>query len=196
MTEGQKRRRLALEREHGRPDPKALEHAVVDLIRIAAPAPQEDLVIRSDEHPAYPRALRRLAGYHLCHECTPSVRARTTGNPLFPVNLLDQLLRHNSANHKRETIAFSKRHQGVIERAALLILWRNFTKPFSENHDRGTPAMRIGLKGSPLSPRQLLKDRLFSTRVQMPATWRGYYRRLVPTVGIARPRRHELRLAF
>src|SRR6188474_889591 len=145
MTEGQKRRRWALEREHGRPDPKALEHAVVDLIRIAAPAPQEDLVIRSDEHPAYPRALRRLAGYSLRHECTPSVAARTTGNPLFPVNLLDLLLRHNSANHKRETIAFSKRHQGVIERAALLILWRNFTKPFSENHDRGTPAMRIGL---------------------------------------------------
>ena len=54
------------------------------------------------------------------HQCTPSVAARTPGNPLFPVNLMDLLLRHNSANHKRETIAFSKRHQSVVERAALL----------------------------------------------------------------------------
>jgi hypothetical protein len=84
----------------------------------------------------------------------------------------------------------------VIERAALLILWRNFTKPFSENHDGGTPAMRIGIRATPLSPRQLLKDRLFSTRVPLPQSWRSYYRRLVPTVGIARPRRHQLRLAF
>src|SRR5258706_10912159 len=126
MTEGQKKRRLALEHDHGRPDPKALEHAMVDLIRIATPAPQA-VTIRSDEHPAYPRALRRLTGYRVRHECTPSVHARTPGNPLFPVNLMDLLLRHNSANHKRETIAFSKRHQGAIERAALLILWRNFT---------------------------------------------------------------------
>jgi transposase-like protein len=195
MTAGQKRRRQALEQDHGRPDPKALELAMADLIRIAAPLPQA-LTIRSDEHPAYPRALRRLTGYQVQHECTPSVQARTTGNPLFPVNLMDLLLRHNSANHKRETIAFSKRHQGAIERAALLILWRNFSKPFSENHDRGTTAMRVGLTATPLSPGQLLKDRLFFRRVGMPGSWRGYYRRLVPTVGIPRPRRHELRLAF
>jgi len=109
---------------------------------------------------------------------------------------MDVLLRHNSGNHKRETIAFSKRHQGAIERAALLILWRNFSKPFSENHGGGTPAMRVGLTATPLSPGQLLKDRLFFGRVRMPESWRGYYRRLVPTVGIPRPRRHELRLAF
>jgi transposase-like protein len=195
MTAGQKKRRLALEREHGRPDPKALEHAMVDLIRIAAPAPQA-LTLRSDEHPAYPRALRRLTGYHVQHECTPSVQARTPGNPLFPVNLMDTQLRHNSANHKRETIAYSKRHQAVIERGALLILWRNFTKPFSENHDGGTPAMRVGLRATPLSPEWLLKGRLFFSRVRMPESWRGYYRRRVPTVGIPRPRRHESRLAF
>src|SRR5690349_9553162 len=164
MTEGQKRRRLALERAHGRPDPKALEYAMADLIRIAAPRPQA-LTIRSDEHPAYPRALRRLTGYRVQHQCTPAVQARTAGNPLFPVNLMDVLLRHNSANHKRETIAFSKRHQGAIERAALLILWRNFSKPFSENHDRRTTAMRVGLSETALSPGRLLRDRLFFRRV-------------------------------
>jgi hypothetical protein len=38
----------------------------------------------------------------------------TAQNPLFPVNLADLLLRHSSANHKRETIAFSKRRQGAM----------------------------------------------------------------------------------
>ena len=130
------------------------------------------------------------------HEMTPSVAARTSGNPLFPVNLLDLLLRHNSANHKRETIAFSKRHQSVVERCALLILWRNFTKRFSENHDRATPAMRLGLAKTPLSPAVLLQWRLFPSRVALPVRWEGYYRRSIPTAGITKPQRHELLRAY
>ena len=36
--------------------------------------------------------------------------------------------------------------RNAIERAALLVAWRNFAKRFSENHDGGTPAMRAGVK--------------------------------------------------
>ena len=142
------------------------------------------------------RAFRRLTGWTLRHECTPSVAARTPANPLFPVNLMDLLLRHNSANHKRETIAFSKRHQSVVERAALLILWRNFTKPFSENHGGGTPAMRAGLEPGPLSLAALLKERLFPARNPLPQPWSDYYRRQVPTSRIPNPRLHRLKRAF
>jgi transposase-like protein len=195
MTARQRQRRARLEATHGRPDPQALERDMAAALRLAVPAPQP-LTVRSDEHPAYPRALRRLHGYAVRHECTPSIQARTPGNPLFPVNLLDLLLRHNGAHHKRQTIAFAKRHQAVIERAALLLLWRNFTKPFSENHGGGTPAMRLGLRPRPLHPRRLLRRRLFASRVTLPEPWCEYYRRRVPTVGIARPRHHALRLAF
>ena len=195
MTAAQKRTRAALETRYGRPDPKSIELEVAELLRIAAPR-EQTLTVHSDEHRAYPRAFARLGGVRIQHVQTPSVAARTTGNPLFPVNLLDLLLRHNSANHKRETIAYSKRHQSVIERAALLILWRNFTKPFSENHGGGTPAMRIGLSKTPLSPTALLKHRLFPTRIAMPLRWKEYYRRLVPTIGIRRPRVHALKRAF
>jgi hypothetical protein len=195
MTPPQQRRRAALERRYGRPEPRAIELEVAELLRIAVATPQS-LTIRSDEHPAYPRAFRRLQGIEVHHEPTPSVAARTPRNPLFPVNLLDLLLRHNSANHKRETIAFSKRHQSVVERAAWLLLWRNFTKPFSENHGGGTPAMRIGLCATPLSLRQLLRWRLFASRVALPRRWAEYYRREIPTPGIARPRRHALSRAF
>jgi transposase-like protein len=191
MTLRQRARRARIETAHGRPDPRALELDMAMALRLAAPVPQT-LTVRSDEHPAYPRAFQRLTGYAIRHEPTPSVQARTAGNPLFPVNLLDLLLRHNSANHKRETIAFSKRHQAVIERAALLLLWRNFGKRFSENHGGGTPAMRLGLSPRPLSVRALLSRRWFPSRVRLPEVWQNYYRRRVPTVGIARPREHRL----
>lgn len=194
MTEGQRRRRAALEAQHGRPEPSAIERDMEAALRIAAPEPQA-LTVRSDELPAYPRALRKLAGYQVHHECTSSVLARTPGNPLFPVNLADLLLRHNSANHKRETIAFSKRHQAVVERAALLVLWRNFSKPFSENHGGGTPAMRLGMSVGPQGPRALLKERLFPSRVALPEAWRDYYAGLVMTPGITNARVHTLKVA-
>jgi transposase-like protein len=195
MTAGQKRRRAALEARHGRPDPRALVEDMAAALRIAAPRPQA-LVVRSDEHPLYPPALRRLPEHGIRHEMTPSVEARTAGNPLFPVNLMDLLLRHHSANHKREGIAFSKRHQAVIERAALLVAWRNFGKRFSENHDGGTPAMRLGLTERLWSVRRMLRERRFATRVALPPAWSGYYRGEVDTPGIARPRRHRLLRAF
>ncbi len=195
MTATQKRMREQLELRYGRPNSKSIEIEVAELLRIAAPR-EQILTVRSDEHPAYPRAFARLEGVRIDHEQTPSVAARTSGNPLFPVNLLDLLLRHNSANHKRETIAYSRRHQSVIERMALLALWRNFSKRFSENHDGGTPAMRIGLCRTPLSAKALLGQRLFATRINMPGRWEVYYRRLVPTMGIRRARAHSLKRAF
>jgi transposase-like protein len=196
MTAAQKRRRAALERTFGRPDPRGIELDTAEALRLAAPRPQP-LVVRSDEHADYPRALERLrrAGYALRHECTPSVRARTAGNPLFPVNRQDLWLRHAGANHKRETIAFSKRHQAVLERAAWQALWLNWTKPFSENHGGGTPAMRAGLARRPVPVRELLARRGFPLRVCLPEPWAGYYWSSIPTPGIANERRHAPRLA-
>ncbi len=98
---------------------------MAELIRLAAPQ-AGPLLIRSDEHRAYPRAFRRLPGYQIVHEMTPSQQARTHQNPLFPVNLLELLIRHSGANHKRETIAFSKRRAGANLRLCVLVVWRNY----------------------------------------------------------------------
>ncbi len=195
MTARQKRRREWLEAEFGRPDPKAIELGTHRAMRIATPKPQA-LVVHSDEHEAYPRALRRLHGYDITHERTSSLEARTAGNPLFPVNRLDQSFRHNSANHKRETIAFSKRHQAVIWRAAWLMAWQNFAKPFSERHGGGTPAMRAGICSRPIPVPELLRWRRFPSRIALPEEWRDYYQGRVRTRRIPNERRHELKLAF
>jgi hypothetical protein len=193
MREDQKRRRATLEARYGRPHPRAIELAMAQALRLASPEPQS-LIVHSDEHQSYPRALGLLP-HRIEHRRTSSLEARTAGNPLFPVNRLDLLLRHNSANHKRETIAFSKRHQSVVERAALLLLWQNFVKPFSERRGGGTPAMRLGLRTKPESLGGILKERLFPSRVGLPEPWSAYYRREIPTPGIARPRGHRLRRA-
>ena len=194
MTARQRKVRASIERTFGKPDPKAIENGIVDLLHVAAPGKRE-LTVRSDEHPAYPRAFRRLSSHRIRHEMTPSVAARTKGNPLYPVNLMDLLLRHSGANHKRETIAYSKRNASVIERTALLILWRNYSKQYSENHGGGSPAMRIGIAEGFLGAEALLKERLFPTRIELPHVWRDYYWRNVPTRRIRNPRLHRLKRA-
>ena len=194
MSEPQKRRRARLEREDGRPDPRAIERGTRLALQLAVPLPQA-LVVRSDEHQDYPRALSGLAGYEITHQCTSSREARTANNPLFPANRLDLLLRHNGANHKRETIAFSKRHQSVVERSAWLLLWQNFAKPFSERHGGGTPAMRAGWMERPIPVAELLRDRRFPARVGLPEEWARYYRGEVKTARIRNEQRHRLKLA-
>jgi len=195
MRAAQQRRRAWLEARFGRPDPRAIERGMSTLLHLVAPEPQP-LVVRSDEHDDYPRALRRLARHPITHQKTSSRAARTAGNPLFPVNRMDLLLRHNGANHKRETIAFSKRRQGALERAALLVLWQNFAKRFSERRGGPTPAMRLGLTQRPIPLRELFAERLFPGRVRLPAEWMRYYRREVVTRRIPNGRRHTLKLAF
>ena len=194
MTTQQKRRRERLEAGFGRPDPRGIERGTAMAIRLAVPVPQS-LTIRSDEHRDYPRALARLEGYTIRHEMTSSLAARTAGNPLFPANRLDLQLRHNSAHHKRETIAFAKRHQATVERGAWLILWQNFSKPFSERHGGGTPALRLGLRNRPVPIREILRERLFVTLVGLPAEWARYYWGGVRTRRIANEQRHRLKLA-
>ena len=80
MTARQRRRRAHLEARHGRPDPRAIELDMAAALRLAAPGTAH-LTVRSDEHPAYPRALRHLAGVAVHHERTPSVAARTSTTP-------------------------------------------------------------------------------------------------------------------
>lgn len=195
MTERQKRRREVLERQYGRPDPKSIERDVASLLEVLVPIGVR-LELRSDEHPAYRRALRRLAGRSIDHAVTPSTDSRTAHNPLFAANLLDLLIRHSSANHKRETIAFSKRRQSAAERLWVLLTWRNYLKPFSERQQGPTPAMRLGLLPRRLTPEDVLARRLFPTRIELPAPWARYYWRQVQTRRIPNGQRHARAYAF
>ena len=185
MTSFQIHRRMELETRFGRPDPKAIERAIGALLRelLALLPPGERLDLHSDDHPAYQRAIQGLPREKDCprihHSITSSKERRTTSNPLFPVNLADLRIRHGQANHRRETIAFSKRRQAAIERMAVFLVWANCVKRKSEKGGQETSAMAVGLLARRLGWAQILKRRLFPRHGKLSPVWRNYYERIV-----------------
>ncbi len=176
MTPAQKKRRAELERLYGRPDPQAVRKDVRELLQVVIGG-QPEVTIYSDDHKAYPRAMRGLAP-RMRHRVTSSKERRDNRNPLWEVNLLDLLIRHCSANHKRETIAWSKRRQCSAERLAIFLVWRNYMKGRREKQ-RGspTPAMARGMTHrhwsveDVLAREDLLRPRPAAAAVgQLPAT--------------------------
>jgi hypothetical protein len=194
MTTAQKRKREHLEAAHGRPDPRAVSKDVKHLLEVVAGS-QMQLTVLSDDHRAYPQAIKGLR-CEVTHLVTSSKERRDAGNPLFPVNLADLLLRHSSANHKRETIAWSKRRQASAERLAVFLVWRNYMKSRREKRPRGpTPAESRGVIGHRVTVDELLERRLFVSHVELPARWAEYYWRTISTRVLPRQRRHALSYA-
>ena len=204
MTAAQRKRRTELEKRYGRADPQAVEKGMAALLKtVVALLPEgQGLKLDTDDHPAYRRALRRLRraiGRRLMieHRVTSSTVRRTQSNPLFPVNLADLLLRHANANHRRETIAFSKLLQAVMERLAVFTVWRNCIKQRSENGPRETAAMRVGLTDRMLRWREVLRRRLFPGHADLPAEWSDYYwGRVKSAIYGERQRVHQCQYAF
>jgi len=194
MRPGQRRHRARLERRYGRPDPQATRKAVEGLLRRVVPAGSQ-VELHSDEHQAYPQALRRLHNRSVVHRTISSRAPRTARNPLFAVNLADLLLRHTGANHKRETIAFSKRRQGALYRAAIFVVWRNYVKPFSEQRRDAPPGVRLGVIQERARVSELLRRRLLPWRFGIKG-WleRCYYGRIT-TRNLRRCRVHACRYA-
>jgi transposase-like protein len=196
MTPRQRGRRARLERLHGKPEPRATELEVHALLDLALPRGAR-VALDTDEHPAYPRALRRLRERDVEHRRTSSKAPRTPANPLWPANLADLLVRHSGGNHKRETIAFSKRRQSAAERLWAFLAWRNYLKPFSERAPRGpTPAQRAGVAAERLTVADLFHRRVFPSLVELPERLARYYVRDVATRQVPSGRRHALSYAF
>ena len=194
MTSRQKTRRAELEEQLGRPHPKAVEHGVRDLLDVVC-SKQRAVTLRSDDHQSYPRAIASLR-CDVTHQITSSKERRDERNPLWEVNLLDNLIRHSTAAHKRETIAWAKRRQAAIEKLAILQVWRNYMKRRHEKGQRVTSAMLLGLVERPWHVRDLLPGRLFFEKVLLSDRWRDYYRREVATAAVAVNRTHRLTYAF
>ena len=194
MTRPQKKRRQVLEKRYGRPDPKAVQKDMAELLDYVL-ANQVTAVVRSDDHPAYRRSMARI-GCSIEHRITSSKERRDTRNELFEVNLLDLLIRHSSANHKRETIAWSKRRAHSAYRLAILLVWRNYIKRRWEKRCRQTPAMLKGVVDRVLQPEDIIASRLFRTRIALPSKWDLYYDCRVETRELAVNRTHDLRYAY
>jgi transposase-like protein len=163
----------------------------------------------TDGHPGYHRAMAMhpLRGC-IEHKSYPNVKRGPKGSPrseqaiqrdsaMFPVDLMHGLVRHTCANHRRETIAFGRRLNAVLERFFVTSVWRNFVKGRSERKpDRTTPAMTLGLTTEPWSWSRVFAQRLFVKRVQPSEPWMKIYRREWITPAVGRNQRHTLANAF
>ena len=204
-------RRAALRRAPRRPLPTAIPGSVVHstsrVLGLLQPLCSGRLRLITDDHPAYRSAVRRSTDpARIEHQVYPNPPRGPEGDleaahrrdrEMFAVDLLHRLQRHSQAHHRRETIAFARRSNAIIERMALMAVWRNFVKGVSERrNDKTTPAMRLRLTDRPWSWRDVLSRRRFPGRIDMPAGWMKVYRRgwITPAVGRNLP--HALRLAF
>jgi len=194
MTDAQKVKRARLEAKHGRPDPRAVLDGAREILQEAVVGANQ-AIIRSDEHRAYPRALKGLPCPYT-HRQVNSQERRDRRNELFEVNALDMFLRHSIANHRRETIAFAKRRQGAMERAAVFTVWKNWVKRRWEKRCHQTPAMLMGLADKAFRFEEILARRLFPRHVSLPPSWQNYYWRKVETPVLGVNRQHRLKYAF
>jgi transposase-like protein len=180
---------------------------VRQLLALSPPGGVLDLI--GDGHAAYDRAallpdhagrvrLQRFPNPPRGPKGAPrSAAARARDRALFPVDALHGLFRHTAAHHRRETIAFGRRLNALMERLFLTVVWRNFVKGRSERRpDPDTPAMHVGLAREPWSWRRVLSRRLFPGREELPGVWRDLYRRDWTTPALSSNARHRLRHAY
>jgi hypothetical protein len=168
------------------------------------------LTLITDGHESYIDAIgSHEARSRIHHRRFPNPKGRRKGAPrtpetrrrdaaMFPVDLLHGILRHSCAHHRRETIAFGRRLNALMERLFLTSVWRNFVKLRSERKPRPpvTPAMKRGIAKAPWSWTQVLAQRLFATRTNLPTAWQEIYDRLWVTPAAGRNRPHNLLRAY
>jgi transposase-like protein len=204
-------KRSARKRALVRPLPEAKPRSIVEstkrVWRLMLRLSGGSATVVSDDAPAYTQAMRELSGAgsigrriyanpHRGPGSDPAV-ARERDLQMFPVDLLHKIWRHTQAHVSRETIAFARRSNALLERGFLFIVWRNFVKKVSERRsDPVTPAMRVGLLQRQLTWREVLSQRLFPCRIRLPDGWETIYRRgwITPAVGRNLP--HALAHAF
>jgi len=195
----------------GMPIPGGYEKAFSRTLRLLLSriARGQRLQVITDGKPAYARVLKdpvlRARVEHHVYPNPPrgpkgsprSREARRRDAAMFPVDLFHSLLRHSLAHHRRETIAFGRRLNALMERGFLTMVWRNFVKARSERRpEPDTPAMYLGLTSMPWTWRQVLARRRFVTRQNVPREWLRVYRRELVTRIIGKNCRHELVNAF
>jgi hypothetical protein len=167
------------------------------------------IVLSTDDHPGYRAGMeeypfRRLFRHRIFpnpkrpYKGAPRSReARRRDREMFVVDILHAFLRHTLAHFRRESIANGRRHNALMERSFLFVVWRNLIKGRSERRpDRTTPAMWLGLTDAPWDWPRLLARRLFPSRLKVPESWMRVYRRDWITPAVGRNQRHRLVNAF
>jgi hypothetical protein len=191
MSPRQKIIRSHLDSELGRFSPKAIRTSTEELLKRLYEKRKDlnqALVIYSDEHFQYERAVRKdLRSLNLAHIRISSKDYRNYKNHLFAVNHSDLLIRQHVGAFSRETICFSKRHERMIQKFTLFMVWKNFmrtqyVKPHKQNPETNkiTPAMFLKLTSKPLAFFEFFDLNWTPTQVKLNREWECFYHQ-IPT---------------
>lgn len=177
MRDDQRRNRAKLD-VHWRPRRGALREDVQQLLRdhqsrIRATAEEQPVVLATDRHKEYPRAILREAGVHeliqdgrLIHQRISSRAPRTRHNPLFAVNYVDRQIRKDMGEHVRETVKYAREANCQMERFAIYLVTHNFLGPHRVRDGTGTASdpTHADVANIPANRYRGKLDRLFTNR--------------------------------
>lgn len=187
MSERQQIKARAIESKHGRYPSDAIfrtsERIFRRLIDQAEPKP---LVLHTDNHYAYRKALAKIRG-PVSHLITPAKIGRNYRNRLFAINHTDMLTRHQLSDFKRETIAFAKTSVSMLESFAILAVHKNYLRTkFKKPHASDprahidSPAMHLGLRDRIPAFREFFATRISRAHVTLCEDWQLLFERKDP----------------
>jgi hypothetical protein len=206
LSKEQKRLREKREKREGKPPRGAYARAMRQTLdRLTGLlGPEATLRLTTDDKHTYAKAVAAHPATsrieHSAFANPPRSAKRSPRSPaererdaaLRPVDAAHQFIRHSQSHHRRETIAFARRHASVLEDLFLHVAWLNFIKRRVENvPGSGTRAMKAGVTDAPWEWRRLLARRLMPHLEKVPEDWlEMYFRRLsFPAVADRKP--HE-----
>jgi hypothetical protein len=148
------------EQEHGKRQDlgRACVHKVLRRFRTLLGGQPATLI--TDQKELYAALSRRLFGGQVAHQTFSAKLARTTWNPLFPINHTDAMLRDNCGRLRRRSWLVSKRAGCLLLQLQLFTAYRNWHRKRTNDDEVGfTPAVALGVL-----PRQLGLSELLAWR--------------------------------
>jgi hypothetical protein len=146
--EGSRRRlkQQAMEAREG-PRPDHSRRSVQGVLReLARRLDGGTLTLLSDEKSSYGSLVREMFGDKVRHETTPGTAARTTHNPLFPINTTMAMTRDNNGRLRRRSWLVTKSRRCLGEQLALFLVYRNYVRfRFNRDEPEQTPAWFLKL---------------------------------------------------
>jgi transposase-like protein len=115
--------------------------------------------LSTDEKSTYPNIARGIFGQgRLVHLRTNSKQARTTWNPLFPINHTEAMARDLLGRLRRDSWLVSEKRRYLDLGLALFGAWRNYARR-RYNDDEESPAQMLGFVNCRMTEEQLLSWR-------------------------------------
>jgi len=126
----------------------------------------------TDEKSTYPTLAKQLFGKkRLLHRRTSSKQARTTWNPLFPINHTEAMARDLLGRLRRDSWLVSERRRYLDLGLALWMAWRNYVRR-RFNYDDESPAQMLGFVDRRMTEGELLSWRQdWGERSVHPLAW-------------------------